>query len=100
MSTTPPVDALARLDQCIEEVHESLMALQDALMDLLACTETDELFGKRLPPETEHIVLAEQRRCLLAAALIRRLERRVRPYLVRLCEQPTAPLVSAEPVQR
>jgi hypothetical protein len=86
MCLSPPGDALAWLDQCIEEAQESLMALSDALASLSACSGPDEVPGGKLPPETEHILLAEERRCLLAAALIRRLERRVRPQIARLRE--------------
>jgi len=100
MCLSPPADALARLDQCLEEAQESLMALSDALVSLASCSEPDELPGGRVPPETEHILLAEERRCQLAAALLRRLEGRVRPQMARLREPhpvPTGP-VEARPV--
>jgi hypothetical protein len=94
--TSPPTDALARVDQCIEEAHESLTQLSDALLYLYGCTPSDELPGGRLSPETELVLLAEQRRCQLATALIKRLEARVRPHLSRLRQ---TQVVGVEPAE-
>ncbi len=87
MSPVPPADALAYLDQSIEEAHESLAQLSDALSYVWSCALPDTLPGGKVPPETEGILLAEQRGCQLAAALIRRLERHVRPEMARLQAQ-------------
>jgi hypothetical protein len=99
MWMTPPADALAWLDQCIEEAQESLAHLSDALVYLYACALPDELPGGRLPPETARLLLAEQRRCQLASALIRRLDGHVRAEMARLREPHAVSLAPAEPVQ-
>jgi hypothetical protein len=83
MGLTPPVDALVWVDQCIEEARESLGHLSDALGYLCLDAEADDLPGGRLPAETEHLFLAEQRRCQHAAALLERIQSHVAPELRR-----------------
>ena len=91
-------EALAWLDQSLDDARESLASLSDVLSYLGTCWESDELPGGRVPQETERLLLAQQRKCQLAAALIRRLERRVRPSIARLGESHAAPITPAEPV--
>jgi hypothetical protein len=95
MWTSPPVDALSWLDQSICEAQESLAHLSDAFAYVQNCALPDALPDGRLPPETERVLLAEQRRGLLAAALLRRLERRVQAQIARVGE----PHVIAAPVE-
>ena len=91
-------EALAWLDQSLDDARESLASLSDVLSYLGTCWESDELPGGRVPQETERLLLAQQRKCQLAAALIRRLERQVRPPIARLCEPPVARVAPAEPL--
>jgi hypothetical protein len=91
-------EALAWLDQCLDDAQESLASLSDVLSYLGTCWESDELPGGRVPQETERLLLAQQRKCQLAAALIRRLERQVRPPIARLYEPPVARVAPAEPL--
>jgi hypothetical protein len=98
MANLSPAEPLAWLDQCLDEAHESLTQLSEALLYLGTCWETDELPGGRLPAETERVLLAQQRKCQLACALIRRMERQVRPRIASLCELQVIPITPAEPV--
>ena len=91
-------EALAWLDQCLDDARESLASLSDVLSYLGTCWESDELPGGRVPQETERLLLAQQRNCQLAAALIRRLERQVRSPIARLYEPPVARVAPAEPL--
>jgi hypothetical protein len=98
MANVTPAEALARLDQSLDDAQESLACLSDVLEYLGTCWESDALPDGRVPAETERLLLAQQRTCQLAWALIRRLERQVRPQIARLCESPAAAAVPAEVV--
>jgi hypothetical protein len=86
MANLSTAEAMAWLDQRLDDAHESLEQLSETLEYLGTCWESDELPGGRVPVETERFLLAQQRKCQLAAALMRRLERQVRHELTRVCE--------------
>jgi hypothetical protein len=98
MANLSTSEALAWLDQRLDDAHESLGQLSEALLYLATCWETDELPGGRVPEETERVLLAQHRKCQLASALIRRLERHVRHELARVREPQAAPPKPAEAV--
>jgi hypothetical protein len=99
MANLSRTEALAWLDQSIDEAHESLGQLSETLLYLGTCWENDDLPGGRVPAETECLLLAQHRKCQLASALIRRLETQVRPQIARLCEPPAVSVVLPEPAR-
>ncbi len=98
MTKLSAAEALAWLDQSLDEAHESLGQLSEALEYLGTFWESDALPEGRVPAETERLLLEEQRKCQLASALIYRVESRVRPQIARLCEPCAAPVTPAAPV--
>ena len=98
MANLSRAEALAWLDQSLDDAQASLGHLSEALLYLGTCWESEELPGEKVPEETERLLLAQQRKCQLAAALIRRLERQVRPRIARLCESHAAPVTRAQAV--